>query len=112
MIIYQLHEMGGDPEYGYDDIIGSYLRKERAEEEKIKAEARARKVFERGKRCMYCPLLDSFEDNLEFTLAEFGGYCSDFKQQKSCVPNRISCENYYVDFYCPSFYIEEVEVEE
>lgn len=38
MKIYQLHEYGGEWEDRYDYIIGSYLRKERAEEEKVKAE--------------------------------------------------------------------------
>lgn len=38
MIVYQLHKCGGEWEDSFDYIIGSYLRKERAEEEKIKAE--------------------------------------------------------------------------
>ena len=38
MKIYQLHKYGGEFEEAYDYIIGSYFRKERAEEEKMKVE--------------------------------------------------------------------------
>ena len=40
MKIYQLHERGGEWEDYYDYIRGSFLRKERAIEEKIKAEVK------------------------------------------------------------------------
>ena len=53
MKIYQLHKHGGEWEDYRDVIIGSYLRKERAEEEKLKAEkeeeinrARAKQSYE------------------------------------------------------------------
>ena len=45
MKIYQLHKFGGEWEDSYDYIIGSYLRKERAEEETMKD---ITKDFEQG----------------------------------------------------------------
>ena len=57
MKIYQLHEYGGEWEDSYDYIIGSYLRKERAEEEKIKAEVKDNKLVEHSNRCWACPFI-------------------------------------------------------
>ena len=56
MKIYQLHEYRrGAWENLRDWIVGSYLRKERAEEEKVRAEAQEKELIEHSKRCDRCP---------------------------------------------------------
>ena len=50
MKIYQLHEYSGVWEDFHDYIRGSYLRKERAEKEKVKAEAEEKELAKKSKK--------------------------------------------------------------
>lgn len=111
MKIYQLHECGGQWEDGYDLIIGSYLRKERAEQEKVKVEEKLRKLMANAKRCRNCPFLE--KDNMtevEDMLSYYDDYCSEMKLEDS--PWGINCDNYCYIYEESDFYIKEVEVEE
>ena len=108
MKIYQLHKYGGEWEDAYDYIIGSYLRKERAEEEKIKAELQDKSDKELARRCSNCPLICSWglDDEVARKCAE---YCDKFKYI-DMGDDGFDCGNYttYWDEVC--FRIEEVEV--
>ena len=110
MKIYQLHEYGGGWEDSYDRIIGSYLRRERAEEEKIKAEIKETELMEHGQRCKYCPFIEEIFIDLESLTSEYPDYCKEAKLENG--DYGINCENYYVHWDESSFGIEEVEVEE
>lgn len=106
MLIYQLHKYGGQWEDSFDYIIGSYLKKERAEEEKVKAEAEEKELVEQDKKCNDCPFLyDDFIDNDKLL-----SYCSKAKLTKN--EYGTSCENYYTHWDESIFKITEVEVEE
>lgn len=106
MKIYQLHEYGGEYEDHYDYIIGSYLRKKRAEEEKTKAEAKEKELREHHKRCNSCPFIET-QTNL---LNSFPNYCSEARlEETEC---GIDCENFYLKWDESIFKIEIVEVEE
>ena len=110
MKIYQLHEIGGEWEDRYDYIIGSYLRKERAEEEKTKAETEEKKLVEHSKRCNRCPFLEVNHDELYDLLLEFPDYCEEIELEDA--DYGMSCLSYYSHWYKSTFYIKEVEVEE
>jgi hypothetical protein len=58
MIIYQLHEYTGQWEDYCDYVVGSYLKKERAEKEKIKAQINEKELIEQSKKCVNCPFLE------------------------------------------------------
>lgn len=111
MKIYQLHEHGGEWEDSYDYIRGSYLRKERAEEEKVKAEAKEKQRTEQGRKCNNCPFLSEHPfENIEDLLSKYADYCDETKLEQT--DYGISCKNYFCYWDEPYFKIEEVEVEE
>ena len=112
MKIYQLHEYSGEWEDFRDRIIGSYLRKERAEEEKAKSETREKELIEHGQRCARCPFLE-FEvafSNIDELLQEHSYYCSEAKLENGNYG--INCSNYYYKWDEATFEVKEVEVEE
>lgn len=111
MKIYQLHEHSGEYEDYRDRIVGSYLRKERAEEEKIKSETKEKEMTEHSKRCLNCPFVE-FDDtvNINDLLIKYPNYCSESKLRKD--EYGIECDNYYTHWDRATFKIEEVEVEE
>ena len=111
MKIYQLHKCGGEWEDSYDFIIGSYLKKERAEQAKAEAEENEKKSKRKAWRCRNCPFLK--KDNVaevEDILPYYDGYCSEMKLEDS--PWGINCDNYYYLYSESDFEIVEVEVEE
>ena len=111
MKIYQLHEYSGEWEDFTDNICGSYLRKERAEEAKADAETRERELLERGQQCINCPFLNNHSFlNIKNLIAKYPDYCTDAKLEES--DYGIDCENYYAHWDKSTFEIKEVEVEE
>ena len=110
MKIYQLHECGGEWENYHDYIIGSYLRKERAEEEKVKAEVKEKELIEHSKRCINCPFLEEDFANLNDLMSEYSDYCNEAELEDGNYG--IDCENYCVHYGENNFYIEEVKVED
>ena len=110
MIVYQLHEYSGEYEDYSDCIIGSYLRKERAEEEKAKAEAKEKDLREHSKRCVNCPFIEIEPSDLQELLVKHPDYCSELKLSED--EYGIECDNYYLQMNKATFEIEEVEVEE
>ena len=110
MKIYQLHERGGEYEDYYDYIRGSYLKKERAEEEKFKAEQREKERIAQSDKCANCPFLDYEDQNIDALLARNPDYCADAKITSG--PFGFDCENYYLQFDESRFDIVEIEVEE
>lgn len=112
MKIYQLHEYGGDWEDSYDYIIGSYLHKERAEEEKLKAEVAEKKSVEQHKRCNHeCPFIGEPYNTCDTLLTIWGGFCNEAKLEDDGM-GKIYCENRYIHWDDFLYEIEEVEVEE
>lgn len=110
MIIYQLHKYSGEFEYCEDYIIGSYLRKERAEEAKVKAEEHTKEMMKYSKKCQNCPFLEEDFSDIDNLLVEHSDYCSEAKLRES--KYGMDCENYYTIWDEPTFEIKEVEVEE
>lgn len=109
MKIYQLHKYNGEYEDFRDYIIGSYLRKERAEEEKLKAEAKEKELIERSNKCKNCPFLESFltTDKL---LSIYQNYCQETELEES--EYGIECNNYVMFWDESIFEIKEIEIEE
>ena len=117
MKIYQLHEIGGSYEDSFDYIRGSYLKKERADEEKIKAEIEEEEAKEHSQRCEECPFYwsdingKSIDDlGLKNLLSKYPDYCNEVKLYRT--EHGIDCENYYSKWDDSTFTIEEIEVEE
>ena len=111
MKIYQLHEYSGEYEDFTDRIIGSYLREDRAKEEKIKAEIKDRELVKHSKRCINCPFLEEKDfSNLNNLLQKYFYYCDKAELLESKFG--IDCENYYSKWDNSTFKIKEVEVEE
>ena len=111
MKIYQLHKYGGEWEDSFDFIIGSYLRRERAEEEKAKKEAKEKELIERSNRCINCPFYGEDFDNLDTLMSEHSVYCNEAKLIDD-EEYGMDCENYYAHWHESTFKIKEVEVEE
>lgn len=117
MKIYQIHSYSGEWEDFRDYIIGSYLRKERAEEEMAKLEAKEKELIEHSKKCCHCPFLEASFISSEDLLSKHPDYCSDAKLKKVSYDEEdmcyeIDCENYYIKWDDATFKIKEVEVEE
>ena len=111
MKIYQLHEYSGEWEDYRDRIRGSYLRKDRAEEEKTKAEASEKILRERSAKCNNCPVFDAYPfASLDGLLDEHSDYCSEMELEET--EYGIHCQNYYLKWNDSTFEIVEVEVEE
>ena len=111
MKIYQLHQVGGEFEDYYDFIIGSYLRKERAEEVKAEVEEKEKKLMVNAKKCNNCPFLKRNNiAEVEDMLPYYDDYCSEIKLEDS--PWGIDCDNYYFKYDESDYEIIEVEVEE
>lgn len=108
MIIYQLHEYRGEWEDATDYIIGSYFNKERAEEEKVKAEVKEKELRERTRKCNNCPYIENPFSTVKEVLAKHPDYCSKAKLEEC--DYGIGCENYYCDWDEAAFEIKEVEV--
>ena len=111
MKIYQLHEYSGEWEDFRDRIIGSYLRKERAEDEKAKAEQKEKLLIERGKRCNNCPVFDEYPfASFDSVCTKHSDYCSEMKLEET--EYGLNCKNYFHHWDDATFEIKEVEVEE
>lgn len=111
MKIYQLHEYSGEWEDYRDYIIGSYLRKERAEEEKVKAKERELKLRKKHSKCVNCPFLDGDWEDKDELLKKHMNYCGEVDLE-DCRPFTMGCKNYFSKWDESSFKIKEVEVEE
>ena len=112
MIIYQLHEYSGEYEDYFDRIIGSYLRKERAEEEKAAAEKQEELNKEHANQCANCPYVDNWDrTDYDMLVDEMKKHCDrgDIQFVDNGEP---ICKNYHVYWDINSFEIQEVEVEE
>ena len=111
MKIYQLHEYTGVREDFRDTIIGSYLRQERAEEEKNKVETKEKELVEQSGKCFECPFIEQDNEDLDSLLSEHPSYCTKLKLTKTEY-GIINCDNYYEHWDDATFSIKEAEVEE
>jgi hypothetical protein len=110
MKIYQLHKYGGEWEEAYDYIIGSYLRKERAEEEMKNAKLQDEEDIQLARHCSNCPLADGWDLNNEVA-KKCEKYCDKFKYV-DLGDDGFDCDNYTTHWTDVHFRIEEVEVKE
>ena len=111
MKIYQLHKYGGEWEDYRNYIIGSYLHKERAEEEMAKAQDEELQKIRFSKQCASCPWReDDIEDNK--TLADLMRQHCDYSDIRCDDEGELFCNNFYFHWIDNRFNIEEVEVEE
>lgn len=110
MTIYQLHEYGGEWEDKYDYIIGSYLRKERAEAAKAKAEQDEAIRQQQSKKCSDCPLGNYYFDDKEAVAEACSKYCDKFSRND--YDDDVDCRNYACHWDSNLYRIETVEVEE
>lgn len=108
MKIYQLHKYGGEWEDYRNYIIGSYLHKERAEEEKTQAQDEEFQKQRLAKQCQCCPYNDDIEDNK--TLAELMRKYCDHSDIHCDDEGELFCNNFYCHWIDNNFNIEEVEV--
>ena len=115
MIIYQLHETSGEYNDYMDRLIGSYIRRERAEEEKIKREKELVAKNSRIRHCMFCPYLDSWYTesvDKEELIDQMTKYC-DHSEIFTDEDGEVICKAYAGCLFDDGgFYIEKVEVEE
>jgi hypothetical protein len=112
MIIYQLHEYTGQWEDYCDFVVGSYLKRERAEQEKIKAQINEKELIDQSKKCVNCPFLNEDWKKKDILLNRHKGYCSMAKLMKDNISKAIDCENFYFHADEATYEIIEVEVEE
>lgn len=108
MKIYQIHEYSGQWEDFCDRIIGSYLKKEKAEEAIVKAMEKEKERIEQGKKCANCPFLDDPFESVASLWPKHKDYCAEAKLSDS--EYGINCENYYSHWDEADFEIKEVEV--
>lgn len=113
LTIYQIHEMSGEYEDYHDIIVGSYLRKERAEEviKTLRDEENKRKA--RAIKCRECPVRD-YNCDLRSVINE---YCEDFEEEVELDygEEQPFCKNEYYSYsaYDDVYYeMQKVEVEE
>ena len=110
MKIYQLHKYGGEWEDRFDEVIGTYLYRIRAEEEMIKAEERTTELLQQCKLCMSCPMLDyATTVNIDEITAKHSDYCDKIDLLTDGVFG-MDCHNYTYPLEDAHFRIEEVEV--
>ena len=110
MKIYQIHEYSGKWEDFRDIIVGSYLRKERAEEELLILEQEEKVYLENKLKCLNCPFIWDDEEKLDILLSLHQDYCA--KRSLTGDDYGIRCENYTSYHDNRTYRIKEVEVEE
>lgn len=110
MKIYQLHEYSGEYEDYRDRIIGSYVIKERAEEEKTKDEQEELKKQLLEQQCRNCPYHDNIDDC--GTMANLMRKYCDHSDIHCDSDGELFCKNFYLHWRDSNFDITEVEVEE
>lgn len=113
MIIYQLHETSGEYNDYMDRIVGSYMRRERAEEEKAKREKELISKNSFISHCLFCFYRNSwYVDNVDNKklIAKMAEYC-DHSNIVVDEDGAVICKEYAgCNFDYSEFYIEEVEV--
>lgn len=110
MKIYQLHELFGEYEDFEDNIIGTYAKMERAEEERQKAIAREKEDMKHSDKCWHCPVynFENLHRDIETVKGTFGFYCDKVQN----IDESGNCKNYYIKHETSLFQIAEVIVEE
>ena len=111
--VYQIHKMSGECEDYRDIIIGSYLRKERAEEVIKTLRDKEKESRERLLKCQNCPVHDY---NCDFR-SVINEYCEDFEEERELDDReqQTFCKNEYYLYspYDAVYYeIQKVDVEE
>ena len=111
MKIYQIHKYGGQWEDAYDHIVGSYIRKERAEEVMTSLKQQSKLREEESRHCIDCPCWELLGDNVEQIAQKCADYCTRFDRDNQ-YDGGFECNNWQSYYELPGFRIEKVEVEE
>lgn len=111
MKIYQLHKYGGQWEDAYDHIIGSYLRKERAEEAMAEKHASDRREAEYAEHCAMCPYWNCEDESSVELRDKMLAYCDHSDIHCDC-DGELICNASCLLYAYSNLRIEEVEVEE
>lgn len=111
MKIYQIHEYGGEWEDSYDYIVGSYLLKEKAIDEKERLEKEEEYLRALIYKCRRCPLRHYIKSNINIEQ-----YCNEYepfdinKHDSEEYDENDKCVNYYYHHESSWYKIEEVNV--
>lgn len=108
MTIYQLHECGGVWDGSYNDIVASYLHKDKAEEGKRICETVELDKRVRHRKCNRCPFINKLWFNKDRLLEEYSDYCDKADLKESLYG--IDCQNFFAKYDDSEFYIQEVHV--
>ena len=112
MKIYQLIEYSLDYGCLCTIVIGSYMKKERCEEELVKAKAKEKELKEQSEKCEKCPFQHLKLSTLNILLKEYHNYCSKLSLHIDTENDEGDCVNHYIHWEDIDFEIKEVEVEE
>ena len=110
MKIYQVHEFGGEYDDYFDRIVGSYMKRERAEEVRDEKRAEAKRLRAKSDKCNQCPIFNEEHSTIEDFIAAAARYCDEAEIVEDYFG--VNCENYFCLWDDPNYCVEEVEVEE
>lgn len=109
MTIYQLHKRSGQYSSYSDEIIGSFLFKEKAELEKLRAEQEEKLLKEKSEKCRNCPFLDISKSKLSTLIRKYGKYCSNHNLEQDDT-GCVDCNNFFLKWDDTKFEITELDV--
>ena len=108
--IYQIHETGGEYDEFFDNIVGSYLHRERAEQELKKLNAASDANYADYQKCLSCPA--QFGCSID-EIDEVRETCGDFATEDDEESFVVFCRNAVCSYEDNIRYtIEEVDVDE
>ena len=101
----------------HNNLIKSFVSKERAEEHKKFLELKYKEESDKSDHCSYCPVWYMTKRKLSYkkNMEELVSYCEskiNFHPDLEYVGNRVNCKNYCVMPYDRKYFIKEIEVEE
>ena len=101
----------------HNNLIKSFVSKERAEEHKNFLELKYKKESDKSDHCSDCPVWYMTKRKLSYkkNMEELVSHCEskiDFHPDLEYVGNRVNCKNYCVMPYDRKYFIKEIEVEE
>lgn len=112
MKIYQIHECGGEYEDTFDNIVGTYLSKDKAKEKMAALEEENEREAESYRKCRCCPACTTLSVS-EDVIQEIKTYCSNFSRYDAEYEEEygVDCKNCITYMTYVSYWIEEIEVE-
>lgn len=109
MKVYQIHEIGGQYENYYNDIVGSYECPNRMQQELERLIKNEQHLFEHGEKCAHCPITNGCKDMTE-AFSAVKDYCSEHNLKE--YNGHIYCNNYLIVSDRLTYKADVIEVEE